>query len=295
MSDAYVRTLEEHINQLNFEISRKSPEYIRRNQNYILYGIIYICLYMSVLIIKMNIPASRMNNLFTATAKIISKLNYQDPNVALPNSLVKNGIINLLTDSIVKVEYGDFVIENIERGFLPIDLSDSGNLNNNRDGSILNRTERVTSMLLTQVKEVLQYRNTDLYDMVKLNDTTKIFFRILLGLMINMGSNSSTVPISQILEDFFSRIQPVFELVDDTNPEYARKLVDRIKCPICLENERNIVLNCGHTICSVCAGDSRLINCPECRKPITQRIKMYFNKYLKYKTKYMQLRKLNRA
>jgi hypothetical protein len=83
--------------------------------------------------------------------------------------------------------------------------------------------------------------------------------------------------------------RPVNEVKDE--PEYAAKLVDRIRCPVCTEHERNIVLNCGHTLCAQCAYDSRISTCPQCRAEITSRQSMYYKKYLKYKAKYMQLSK----
>ena len=77
------------------------------------------------------------------------------------------------------------------------------------------------------------------------------------------------------------------EPIDD-----AKNYLDYVKCGVCTLNIKNIRLNCGHMICSTCAYDHRLRNCPLCRKPITNRDEVYYNKYLKYKTKYLQLKKM---
>ena len=45
------------------------------------------------------------------------------------------------------------------------------------------------------------------------------------------------------------------------------------ECHICFERVKDTVFGCGHRTCQNCA--YQLDNCPDCRKPITQRIKMY--------------------
>tara|TARA_B100000676_G_scaffold312818_2_gene389117 strand:+ start:1339 stop:2208 length:870 start_codon:yes stop_codon:yes gene_type:complete len=45
-------------------------------------------------------------------------------------------------------------------------------------------------------------------------------------------------------------------------------------CQICLANEIDMVLNCGHCFCSTCA--TRNNSCPNCRTMTTQKIKMFF-------------------
>tara|TARA_B100001564_G_C20498221_1_gene604907 strand:+ start:20 stop:556 length:537 start_codon:yes stop_codon:yes gene_type:complete len=47
-----------------------------------------------------------------------------------------------------------------------------------------------------------------------------------------------------------------------------------IQCPICYSYPDNpIVLNCGHSVCSKCS--PKLIDCPMCRLPIYDEIKMF--------------------
>jgi len=78
------------------------------------------------------------------------------------------------------------------------------------------------------------------------------------------------------------------------------EVVDRLRCGICTVNTKNIVFNCGHTICSECNSNLKQNECPFCKQPITMRQKFfiggykndYKQKYLKYKQKYLSLKKL---
>ena len=45
------------------------------------------------------------------------------------------------------------------------------------------------------------------------------------------------------------------------------------KCPICLEDELKIVLDCGHVCCEKCS--SRITTCFVCKTNIKQKIKMF--------------------
>jgi hypothetical protein len=75
----------------------------------------------------------------------------------------------------------------------------------------------------------------------------------------------------------------------DENPEVS---VEMLRCSVCLINVKDIRLTCGHMLCKNCATQVRSLsqNCPICRKPITSMDKVYYNKYLKYKNKYLQLK-----
>jgi hypothetical protein len=76
------------------------------------------------------------------------------------------------------------------------------------------------------------------------------------------------------------------------------ELKERLQCPICLENIKNISLPCGHLICSDCEDKLQNKECPMCRKTFdtTQKVFIggskdnYKNKYLKYKQKYLFLK-----
>jgi len=68
-----------------------------------------------------------------------------------------------------------------------------------------------------------------------------------------------------------------------------------ITCPVCLEKVKDIRLNCGHLVCRECARGLKQSNgtCPVCRQPITKTEIVYYNKYLKYKAKYLALKNKN--
>jgi hypothetical protein len=80
----------------------------------------------------------------------------------------------------------------------------------------------------------------------------------------------------------------------ELEPQTLQELQDMFKCPICLTNIKDIRYSpCGHMSCKSCA--RRFINeninkCPHCQKNITSYDKVYYSKYLKYKTKYLQLK-----
>ncbi len=81
--------------------------------------------------------------------------------------------------------------------------------------------------------------------------------------------------------------------VIDNDPQYAEDVVNRITCPVCYQNERDTILNCGHTLCSRCAHTPAIRKCPMCNQVITSRNRMYLQKYLKYKNKYIMLKNKN--
>ena len=62
----------------------------------------------------------------------------------------------------------------------------------------------------------------------------------------------------------------------------------RMECPICLSNESHIALTpCGHLVCNMCS--PLIATCPICRQNITDRLNIYYKKYMKYKIKYLKL------
>jgi hypothetical protein len=72
----------------------------------------------------------------------------------------------------------------------------------------------------------------------------------------------------------------------------AADISNMIKCPVCLGKIKDVRLNCGHLICRECARTIRSSDatCPQCRAPITNMDRIYYNKYLKYKMKYFALK-----
>ena len=92
--------------------------------------------------------------------------------------------------------------------------------------------------------------------------------------------------------------------IDKALTEYTtlEQVFDTLRCPVCFENEIKIIYRCGHGVCFRC--DDRisksvdLNKCPNCRGPTIDSRRLYLsdgasanNKYLKYKTKYLQLKK----
>lgn len=74
------------------------------------------------------------------------------------------------------------------------------------------------------------------------------------------------------------------------NTKRYKKLLDmKMKCPKCLKYDSTIILNCGHELCLDCA--IGITDCPFCKFPITKKQPIYYEKYLKYKQKYLELKK----
>ena len=78
--------------------------------------------------------------------------------------------------------------------------------------------------------------------------------------------------------------------------------VNRLTCPICLERTKNLVFNCGPAICDVCDSNLTKRECPICKTSISNQTPLYIGgysnndykiKYLKYKHKYLELKKLS--
>lgn len=62
-------------------------------------------------------------------------------------------------------------------------------------------------------------------------------------------------------------------IVTPVAPSITIEEVDKTTCNICFEYEKNVVLNCGHTVCAQCS--HQLQQCPMCRVDITERKKLY--------------------
>ncbi|KAF3968286.1 hypothetical protein CMV_007810 [Castanea mollissima] len=57
--------------------------------------------------------------------------------------------------------------------------------------------------------------------------------------------------------------------VDDSDEEIS----DRLVCPICFTNAKDLAFGCGHLTCQDCG--ARLSDCPICRQPIEIRIRVF--------------------
>lgn len=68
-------------------------------------------------------------------------------------------------------------------------------------------------------------------------------------------------------------------------PEFSIDNFNRILCPLCIENLKNVTLNCGHLFCNICIRkhynatidetNNMCFDCPICRKNITNIIPSY--------------------
>ena len=91
------------------------------------------------------------------------------------------------------------------------------------------------------------------------------------------------------------------------NAKASEDSVNRLLCDICDVNTKNVVFNCGHSICSDCNSKLPKRECPFCKRIITGIGPLfiggdggscngnkndYKQKYLKYKNKYLELKKL---
>ena len=88
------------------------------------------------------------------------------------------------------------------------------------------------------------------------------------------------------------------DIIDQTNNEQEARN-DKETCQICMVNKRShVVFPCGHyCLCEVCAEEinkttsTSTRKCPICRAVNVRFNKLYENKYLKYKMKYLKLKK----
>ena len=52
-----------------------------------------------------------------------------------------------------------------------------------------------------------------------------------------------------------------------------RMLEDHKACPLCMEHDKDMVLNCGHQFCEMCS--TTLTDCPFCRKGVSMRLRLF--------------------
>ena len=59
----------------------------------------------------------------------------------------------------------------------------------------------------------------------------------------------------------------------EAKEEAEERMRDERQCPICLDNDKNCMFNCGHRACMECA--QKLDVCPVCREPVTSRTQVF--------------------
>jgi hypothetical protein len=161
------------------------------------------------------------------------------------------------------------------------------------DGSItcwgLNRSGQLTVPAFPADRRVTQISAGGFHSMALLDDGSVRCWG-------DNGRRQSTVPPDLSTVIHVAAAPAPTPLVQDTTA-YREALAGRLTCPICLERERNTVLNCGHLFC---AEDTTAIRsapnpkCPLCQTPITSAQRIFYGgyrqKYLKYKAKYLELK-----
>lgn len=55
--------------------------------------------------------------------------------------------------------------------------------------------------------------------------------------------------------------------------QMEQTLEDYRACPLCMEHDKNMLLNCGHQFCEICC--NALAECPFCRTAISMRLRMF--------------------
>lgn len=78
-------------------------------------------------------------------------------------------------------------------------------------------------------------------------------------------------------------------MINEDDAVYKDTLLTRMTCKVCLVHEADTRINCGHLFCHECIVQVNI--CPTCRTFILKRDNIYYSKYLKYKAKYIALRK----
>jgi len=83
---------------------------------------------------------------------------------------------------------------------------------------------------------------------------------------------------NRILQKKYNAMQRVQDLEDDIrsdtpNLEEVRDKIKKLECPICMTNQRDYVLSCGHAFCKTCVHQTK--TCGVCRQRILSRKPLY--------------------
>tara|TARA_Y100000991_G_scaffold56215_1_gene41090 strand:- start:634 stop:801 length:168 start_codon:yes stop_codon:yes gene_type:complete len=54
----------------------------------------------------------------------------------------------------------------------------------------------------------------------------------------------------------------------------AHSVQSDIICSVCFSHPIKVALSCGHILCEMCA--PKCLSCPECREPVTKRLKLFY-------------------
>ena len=138
------------------------------------------------------------------------------------------------------------------------------------------------------IGDVRIYRN-----MVIINLTRGLYFIVIYKKNIDINREKITSLISEVFNECnnnFQQNEHINDLTQNDNSYQIRKVNDTIinflqknkespedlTCVICLDEKRNCCIDCGHvSMCIKCSAS--INNCPICRKPITNKIKIFMS------------------
>lgn len=71
----------------------------------------------------------------------------------------------------------------------------------------------------------------------------------------------------------FKDLKNLSDVLFDLNKRVSEEINSHSTCKICMENDNNAVMNCGHIICMDCS--KKIEICPHCREKVTNVIQTY--------------------
>jgi tetratricopeptide (TPR) repeat protein len=108
-------------------------------------------------------------------------------------------------------------------------------------------------------KEIKDYNNMKKYYLIAIKNINNNIDKLSPDVIEKMKKDISNMPDNII--------------VLENDEMYKNDLVLRMTCCICMTNEQNMVFNCGHSTCSMCA--LKITECGLCKTKITIRIKQF--------------------
>jgi hypothetical protein len=131
-------------------------------------------------------------------------------------------------------------------------------------------------------------------------DDEGIYYQVILLDELNGVLLSNENMLGEKLDIIYSKVSDLEKfgegrLIPDNpnNPQeleyFNENIINQSTCSICLIRVVNIKIDCGHLFCSNCV--INIYECPLCTRQIDSLSKIYLKKYLKYRNKYIFLKK----
>jgi alpha-tubulin suppressor-like RCC1 family protein len=102
---------------------------------------------------------------------------------------------------------------------------------------------------------------------------------IICGWGINFAERLQIPKFLRTLSPLYDPNIPDFKISEEITMANYKVLKQRIECPQCHQNLKNVLLNCNHAFCETCS--SGLTNCPTCAKAIINKT-VFHQKYITY-------------